>query len=160
MTSSAPWSRGLTPASFDGDASTWGLALAGIYEMRGDRRRAAAFGDSARAALEQQLIASPEDAQRHVLLGLALAFMGRKDALREARRGIATGGGDATNLPYFQHQLVRAYIVLGEPEPAIDLLEKLLKEPYFLTPAWLRIDPTFDQLRSNPRFQRLVSRTS
>ena len=129
-----------------------------LYEMRGDRRRAAAYGDSARAAMEQQLVASPEDPQRHVLLGLTLAFMGRKDAaVREAQRGIEAGRNDATNLPYFQHQLVRAYILLGQPEPAIDLLETLLKEPYFLTPAWLRVDPTFDPLRSNPRFQRLAA---
>jgi eukaryotic-like serine/threonine-protein kinase len=151
----------LTPASFDGDATSWGLALMGAYEMKGDRRRAAAYADSARAALEQQLIAAPEDPQRHVFLGLTLAFRAQRDtALRELQRGIAASSSDANNLPYFEHQLVRAYIVLGEPEPAIDLLEKLLKKPYYLTPAWLRIDPTFDPLRSNPRFKRLVEGTA
>ena len=45
----------LTPSAFDGDAGTWGLALAGAYEVDGDMRRAAAYGDSARAAFEQQL---------------------------------------------------------------------------------------------------------
>jgi serine/threonine-protein kinase len=147
----------LTPASFDGDATSWGLALMGAYEMKGDRRRAAAYADSARVALEQQLIAAPEDPQRHAFLGLTLAFRAQRDtALRELQRGIAAGGADAGSQPYFEHQLVRAYIVLGEPEPAIDLLEKLLKKPYYLTPAWLRIDPTFDPLRSNPRFKRLA----
>jgi hypothetical protein len=49
------------------------------------------------------------------------------------------------------------YILIGEQEKALDLLEPLLRRPYYLSPGWLRIDPTFDPLRSNPRFQRLVA---
>jgi hypothetical protein len=33
----------------------------------------------------------------------------------------------------------------------------LLKVPYFLSPGWLRIDPTFNSIRNNPRFQRLIA---
>jgi hypothetical protein len=29
--------------------------------------------------------------------------------------------------------------------------------PYYLSPGWLRIDPTFSQLKGNPRFDRLVA---
>jgi hypothetical protein len=38
-------------------------------------------------------------------------------------------------------------------------LEPLLKIPYYLSPGWLRIDPEFNPLRVNPRFQRLVAGT-
>jgi hypothetical protein len=59
--------------------------------------------------------------------------------------------------PYIQHQLARIYLLVGEPEKALDQLEPLLKIPYLLSPGWLRIDPNFDPLRGNPRFQRLVN---
>ena len=149
----------LTPSAFDNDAGTWGLAVAGVYEVEGDRRRAAAYGDSARVAFEQQLTATPDDPQRKVLHGLALAYMGRKDAaIREAEAGAALApvSGDATGGAYYQHQLVRIYILVGEQEKALDRLEPLLKQPYYLSPGWLKLDPTFDPLRKHPRFQRLV----
>jgi serine/threonine-protein kinase len=148
----------LTPASFDGDAGSWGLALAGVYEMEGDRRRAAAYGDSARAAFEQQLYAAPENPQLHVLLGVALAYAGRKDAaIREGERASALDSSPSQSGSYIQHQLARVYVLTGDQDKALDVLEPLLKRPYYLSPGWLRIDPTFDPLRSNPRFQRLVA---
>ena len=64
---------------------------------------------------------------------------------------------DAFVGPTYQHQLARIYILAGEPEKALDKLEPLLKIPYVLSPGWLEIDPTFDPLRKNPRFQRLVA---
>ncbi|HET7425453.1 MAG TPA: hypothetical protein VFJ50_00330, partial [Gemmatimonadales bacterium] len=62
--------------------------------------------------------------------------------------------------PYLQHQLARIYLLVDEPEKALDKLEPLLRMPYFLSPAWLRIDPTFDPVRKNPRFQRLLSQAT
>ena len=149
----------LTATAFDGDRGTWALALAGVYEVEHDMRRAAAYGDSARVAFEQQLTATPEDAQRRVLLGVALAYMGRKEeAIREGKRGVALlpVAADAQAGPYTQHQLARIYILLGEPEKALDQLEPLLRIPYYLSPGWLRVDPTFDPLRKHPRFLKLV----
>ena len=64
---------------------------------------------------------------------------------------------DAWSGPYYQHQLVRIHLLLGDKQKAIDLLEPLLQVPYHLSPGWLRVDPTFDGLRGNPRFERLAS---
>ncbi|HKA36966.1 MAG TPA: hypothetical protein VKH43_09120, partial [Thermoanaerobaculia bacterium] len=64
---------------------------------------------------------------------------------------------DANIGPYLQHQLVRIYMLTGEPEKALDQLEPLLKIPYFLSSGWLKIDPNFDPLRNNPRFQKLIA---
>jgi hypothetical protein len=45
---------------------------------------------------------------------------------------------------------------VGEPGKALGQLERLLKIPYYVSPGWLKIDPTFAPLRGNPRFERLV----
>ena len=36
------------------------------------------------------------------------------------------------------------------------MLEPLLKMPYYLSPGWLRVDPTFAALKGNPRYERLL----
>jgi eukaryotic-like serine/threonine-protein kinase len=151
----------LRPEPFDGDRASWGLALAQVAAFRGDARTARAYADSARVALERKTAAIPNEAQEHALLGVALAYMGRRaEAVREGERGrdLLPISRDAEDGPYQQHQLARIYVLLGEPERALDQLEPLLKIPYYLSPAWLRIDPTFEPLRKHPRFQRLAGR--
>ena len=104
--------------------------------------------------------ATPRDAQLHVLLGTALAYLDRRDeAVGEGEQAVAMlpVSKDAFVGAYLQHQLARIYLLVGEPERALDQLEPLLKMPYYLSPGWLRIDPTFAPLRGNPRFKRLVS---
>jgi serine/threonine-protein kinase len=150
----------LTPRQFDNNRAGWGIALAETYALRGDQLHARAYADSARIAFEEQLRNAPQDAQVHVLLGLALAYLGRTaDAIRMGMKGVELNpvSRDAFGGPYIQLQLVRIYNLAGEPEKALDQLEPLLKIPYRLSPGWLKIDPTFDPLRKNPRFQKLVS---
>jgi serine/threonine-protein kinase len=151
--------RRLPPGPFDNDIALWGLALAGAWEVRGDLKRARAYADSARIALEQQLRANPADQQRHALLGVTLAYLGRRDeAIRLGEQVMKNLplSKDATLAPYLHHQVARSYILLGEPDKALDLLEPLLRIPYYLSPGWLRVDPTFDPIRKHPRFQRLL----
>jgi serine/threonine protein kinase/tetratricopeptide (TPR) repeat protein len=153
----------LPPGPFNDDRLSWGLALAGTYAARGDPARARAYGDSARITGEAQLRDAPDDAQLHVLQGTALAYAGRKaEAIKEGEWAVRLLplSKDAYTAPYVQHQLARIYIILGEPEKALDQLEPLLKIPYYLSPGWLKIDPTFDPLRKNPRFQKLVAGTA
>ena len=152
----------LTPSAFDDDRGNWALCLVQAYAMKGDAANVRTHAEEARKAFEEQLRAAPNDASRHAYLGLALAYLGRKEeAIREGERGAALDpvSKDASLGPYYQHQLARIYILVGEPEKALDQLEPLLKIPYFLSPGWLKIDPNFDPLRKNPRFQKLVAGT-
>ena len=134
--------------------------LPASFSQDADRLRR--FEQEARAAAEAQLRNTPDDANTHALLGLALTFLGdrhKAEAVREGERGVALVpvAKDAYDGPYYQHQLARIYIRVNEPEKALDQLEPLLEIPYYLSPGWLRIDPTFAPLKGNPRFQQLVA---
>jgi TolB-like protein len=149
----------LPPGPFNDDRLTWGLALAATYALRGNTTRARAYADSARLDAEARIRDAPNDGLLHVYLGLALAYLARKaSAVREGERGgaLLPIGKDAYQGAYVQHQLVRIYLLVGELEKALDQLEPLLEMPYYLSPGWLRIDPTFAPLKGNPRFGRAV----
>jgi eukaryotic-like serine/threonine-protein kinase len=153
----------LTPSAFDDNQAAWALCLAQAYALKSDSEKLRTYAEKAREAFQRQLAEQPRDAQRHALLGLALAYLGRKEeAVREGERAVALQPVEKNAFfgPYYQHQLVRIYILVGEPDKALDQLEPLLKTPYILSPGWLKIDPNFDPLRSNPRFQKLVAGAS
>jgi hypothetical protein len=63
---------------------------------------------------------------------------------------------DASIGPYVRFQIARVLVQSGEYDKALDILEKLLTVySSDLTPAWLRLDPTFKPLYGNARFQRM-----
>jgi Flp pilus assembly protein TadD len=149
----------LTPGAFGDNRWMWGLSLAQTYWLRGEKAKAQTYADSARIALMALLPRIPKDSGVHVFLALALAYLGRKaEAVREGERGVALQpiAKDAWNGPASEQYLARVYVLLGEQDKAVGHLEPLLKIPYHLSRAWLRIDATFAPLRGNARFEQLV----
>ncbi len=134
------------------------LAVAHTHAMRGEAAQVGRWAEEARRAYAELLAENP-DSGSHVDYGLALAYLGRRDeAVAEGERAVARMpiSQNAYNGPYKQHGLVRIHIILGEYDRALDLLEPLMEIPYYLTRAWLSIDPMFDPLRDHPRFQALL----
>ncbi|HMI57050.1 MAG TPA: hypothetical protein VK511_03295, partial [Gemmatimonadaceae bacterium] len=147
--------------AFDGDSASMGIVRAQQYHLHGDETNARAAASIAEKQFARQLEQIPADVQRHLLRGLSLAYLGRNaEAVAEGERALALQPSYRTNQvlgPYYDQILARIYMMAGQPDRAIDLLESVLQQPYYLTRAWLRIDPTFAPLRGNPRFQKLVA---
>lgn len=152
----------LTPRDFDGDRGHYGLKVGGTWKLMGDLTRAHAYADTARMAFAAQSKQFPEQAQLHELLGRALALGGwKKEAVEEGELSLRMRetSFDATTGPYVKFQVARILIQSGEPEKALDLLEPLLTTyGTDVTPAYMRIDPSFAPLKGNPRFEKLIAK--
>ena len=139
----------------------WFEALAA--RMRGDEAGARAAFTEARPEMEKLVLSSPSSARLPGLLAIVDAGLGRAEAIDEARRACAMAIYPA-NRPLIGCNLAVVYAWLGQPDLACAELEKWVNVPasgniqYQLTYGDLRLNPFWDPLRSNPRFQKLTRR--
>ena len=132
-----------------------------VYGLMGYRELARVYYDSARNVVAGKLREHPDDPRLHSALGIAWAGLGRKDeAIAEGKKAVdlLPVTREAFRGYRHEHDLARIYTMVGEADTAVSRLEYLLSIPGWLTPAWLRVDPAWDPLRGNPRFERLVDR--
>jgi tetratricopeptide (TPR) repeat protein len=153
----------LGPDAFDDDRGQWSIVRAQQYYLLGDTVQARAWADSAARGLAAQLREAPQDPQRHVIRGLALALAGRgREGMAESARGLALSRADTAatwSIPtaYFTYLAARTALIAGDNVKAIELLAESMRLRYFVTPAWLGIDPTWNAVRGDPRFQKILS---
>ena len=136
------------------------ICLAQAYALKGDAANVRTLCRGGEEGLRGAASCSSRMRERPMSTSASRSRTWVKRMRRSARASVArrcTPVEGCRGGPYIQHQLVRIYILVGEPEKALDQLEPLLNIPYYLSPGWLKIDPNFDPLRKNPRFQKLVA---
>ncbi|MEE8116366.1 MAG: hypothetical protein V3T28_04580, partial [Gemmatimonadales bacterium] len=130
-----------------------------IYGLMGNSQLEQAYYDSTRSILQTKTEERPDDSRYRSALGIAYAGLGRKgDAIREGELAVELlpMSKEALRGAYRAEDLARIYTMVGEYDAAIDQLEILLAVPSPMAVPRLRIDPTWNPLRDNPRFQRLL----
>jgi TolB-like protein len=134
------------------------------FRLLGDSAAARTEFDSARTELLAEVprgYPRNRGGQNWLRSGLAISYAGlgqRQDALEQVRL-ITTSdpvAWDAISGPVTLQNLALAYVLLGDNTAALDILERLVAIPARLSPQTLHLDPLWDPLRGDPRFQRLV----
>jgi hypothetical protein len=138
------------------DRAYWEVQALGL---RGDTAGIRNRFESVLAMLERQQT-GPDDPDRHIQRGLALAALGRRaEALREVswleRADAASQDRYSSG---FGALRARILIRIGETDSALVLLERMLDRPSLFSVHQLRLDPDFDPVRSHPRYHALLQK--
>jgi predicted Zn-dependent protease len=91
-----------------------------------------------------------------MILALAYAGLGEKQkALKQAEQALKDYADDETSKPQAEYTLAQVQAHFGDHDTAIAALPHLLQVPAGLTKTNLKLDPLWDPLRKDPRFQKL-----
>jgi TolB-like protein/Flp pilus assembly protein TadD len=133
-------------------------ASAQIRLAKGDRAGAKALFLQAESKLNK-LHAAGENSLffRTVLLHVEAGLGHRNETQTLADSILETSQTDAWQFPTTEEDVANAYVALGDFDRAIPILKHVLQVPgvSVLTTAYLKLDPAWDPIRSDRRFQRL-----
>ncbi|PYK06700.1 MAG: hypothetical protein DME66_03700 [Verrucomicrobia bacterium] len=148
--------------------ASFSKGLGGKYYLIGFARKALQDEAGARTAflktkelLDAQLKQSPDSPDMHILLAKVFAYLEEKDAaLAEAQRAteLLPESKDAFGGPEITSGVAEVHAILGDNGRAIEILDGLLSRPSGVTVQGLKINPIWDPLRNDPRFQALLNK--
>ena len=138
----------------------------GVITLLGQCQELAGRKDDARASFLRaiSIIKPTPDAivpvdARELPCFLAWDYAGLGDkekALAQARQGVTDYRNDVSSKPFTEGMLAQIEARFGKTDAALDLVTRLLEVPAGLTVGNLRVEPAWDPLRKDPRFQKLA----
>ena len=131
-----------------------------IWNKLGDTTKGSAALLIARERAAANLSQRPEDPKALIVLSQIDAELNRKeDAIREGEQAVALLPieKDALDGPFLLNRLARIYARVGEKTRALDLLDRLATIPFGAHYGGLKLDPEWDPLRGDPRFEKIVA---
>ncbi|PYK32365.1 MAG: hypothetical protein DME57_00035 [Verrucomicrobia bacterium] len=131
-----------------------------LARSRGDADHARAAFTAARAEVEQIVQQQPGNAPALCVLGLIEAGLGnKKSAIREAKRAaeLLPVTKDSIDGARVLKYLALTYAWTGKTDAAFAELENATRLPGYLNYGELKLDPIWDPIRNDPRFQKILA---
>jgi tetratricopeptide (TPR) repeat protein len=130
-----------------------------LYTFVNEKKQAISAFQRARSIVEKSIQDGSDDAMHHMTLAWVLAGLGEKDAaIAEGKLAVALlpESQDALDGPKMTLGLAQIYAWTGENDSAFELLERSLTTPAGVTVSSLKLNPVWDPLRGDARFQALI----
>ena len=140
-----------------GKYGTTGIAK----KLLGDEAGAREAFLKAKVYAEKFVAGAPNEAKRHDRLAESLAWLGEKEAaIAEAKRAIELlpESVDAFDGPVCVQTLAEIYMIVGEYDQALPIVDGLLSRPSDATVAKLKVNPLWDPIRNDPRFIAILKK--
>jgi TolB-like protein/cytochrome c-type biogenesis protein CcmH/NrfG len=145
------------PGALCGKYVSVGLAKRGLGDPAGARQ----VFENAKRFAEDEVKQTPNDGNSHARLAEALAWLGQKGAaFAEIKRAqeLLPETKDAFEGPQITQTMAEIYAIFGDAGGAISVLDGLLQRPSPITVAVLKLNPVWDPIRKDPRFQALLEK--